>query len=76
MVKYLVQIGVGFIFLGIIIIFLAGMLEAEKGESKVAVGGIIGFIPFGFANDKRIFWFMMIFTAIVFFFGIITWMWR
>jgi len=70
------QVGIGLIFLGIIIIFIAGFLGAEKGESKVAIGGIVGFIPFGFANEKRMLWFMMILTAMVFFFGIITWMWR
>ncbi len=76
MVKYLMQIGIGLVFLGVIIIFIAGILGADKGESKAAVGGIIGFIPFGFANDKKMLWFIIILTAAVFFFGLIKWMWR
>ena len=51
MLRYLALIGIGFIFLGIVLVIVSSLISAEKGETKVAVGGIIGFIPFGFAND-------------------------
>lgn len=76
MIKYLLPIGIGLIFLGIIVIIIASLLQAEKAESKVAVGGIIGFIPFGFATDKRLLWFVMILTAVMFLFWIFIWLWR
>ena len=42
----------------------------NQNNTKVAVGGFIGFIPFGFANDKRLLWALISFMAValVFFF--------
>ena len=67
MIRYLALIGIGFIFLGIILIVVSSLISAEKGETKAAVGGIIGFIPFGFANDKKLLYFVIGLTAIMFF---------
>jgi len=75
MMKYLLPLGFGLIFLGMIIVMIAA-LTAEKGESKFAVGGIIGFIPFGFGNDKGMVWFAMILTAVILFSWIIFYLWR
>lgn len=58
----LISIGTALLFLGIFLIFLGTFLEASKSgktENKVAIGGFIGFIPFGFANDKRLFWVLL-----------------
>ncbi|MBW2982236.1 hypothetical protein KY343_05125 [Candidatus Woesearchaeota archaeon] len=75
--KYLFPIGIGFLFLEIILIVIASLAGAEKGESKAAVGGIIGFIPFGFGTDKRLVWFSMILTAVIFvFFILMNYLWR
>ena len=49
----LITAGTIIAFIGIIIIFTGFLLGAGRGESKIAVGGFIGFIPFGFANDKK-----------------------
>jgi len=75
--RYILPIGLGLIFLGIFLVIVASFLSAEKGEGKVAVGGIIGFIPFGFANDKRLLWFVIGLTAILFVFWIlVVYFWR
>ena len=59
----LITLGFLVVFIGIIIIFLGAL--GGKGESKVAVGGFIGFIPFGFANDKRLFWSLLIVMVVI-----------
>ena len=75
--KYILPLGIGLIFLGIFLVIIFSFLSAEKGESKVAVGGIIGFIPFGFGNDKRVVWFVISLTAILFvFWMLIIYLWR
>ena len=75
--KYILPLGIGLIFLGIFLVIIFSFLSAEKGESKVAVGGIIGFIPFGFGNDKRLVWFVISLTAILFvFWMLIIYLWR
>ena len=50
----LISIGIIILFIGIAIIFIGSLSGADNTNSKVAVGGIIGFIPFGFGNDKRL----------------------
>ncbi len=47
----LLSIGIILIFLGFLLVFIS----ASKTESKVAVVGLLGPIPFGFGNDKRLF---------------------
>ncbi|MDD5086303.1 MAG: hypothetical protein PHV16_00980 [Candidatus Nanoarchaeia archaeon] len=55
--KQLIPLGIIFIFLGVIIIMISALtnIDKEKTDVKFGVGGFIGFIPFGFANDKEIF---------------------
>ena len=62
--KDLIPIGMLVIFIGIIIVFIGALTQA-KGESKVAVGGFIGFIPFGFANDKKMLIFVIALSAFI-----------
>ena len=40
----------------IIVIGILGSSAGTGERPKVAVGGFIGFIPFGFMNDRRMFW--------------------
>lgn len=68
----LVTLGTLIIFIGFIIIFIGALSGMGKGESKVAVGGFIGFIPFGFANDKRMLWVLLAIMAVLLVFFIIT----
>ncbi len=40
------------IIIGMAVILIGSLLSSES-ESKVAVGGFVGPIPFGFANDSK-----------------------
>ena len=53
----LVTIGIIFVLIGFILVFIGAL---AGGESKVAVVGLLGPIPFGFGNDKRLFLVTMI----------------
>ena len=48
--KELITVGLVIILVGIAIVFL-GALQAK--DTKIAFGGFIGPIPFGFINDKK-----------------------
>jgi len=48
----LVGIGMLIVLIGFIIVFIGALTQSQK-DAKVAVGGFVGFIPFGFANDKK-----------------------
>ena len=50
----LMQIGTVLVFIGMILVIIGAFKTAKTGgaETKVAVGGFLGFIPFGFANDR------------------------
>jgi len=64
--KQLIPIGVLVIFVGMMLIFIGALssIKDGKSDSKIAVGGFIGFIPFGFANDKRMLYFVIGVSAI------------
>jgi uncharacterized membrane protein len=57
----LVEIGVVVVFVGMILIIIGSLMQAkaQDGKTKVAVGGLIGPIPFGFANDKAMLWIVL-----------------
>ena len=48
----LVNIGLVLMLVSVILIIIGG-LSSNNGESKVAVGGFMGPIPFGFVNNRR-----------------------
>ena len=67
--EQLLQVGVLVVFIGFIIIigsFLFAAHDKEKGKSsfKFSVVGFLGFIPFGFGNDKRLLLFGVILTVV------------
>ena len=65
--KQLVPIGILIIFIGIILVFIGALSQIKDGKNtKIAVGGFIGFIPFGIWNDKRLSWIIFGFTALMF----------
>jgi len=74
--EHLISLGVLLIVIGFIIVFLGMFFGAKDSASKtkVAVGGFIGFIPFGFGNDKNLVWFVTILSIVLFllwlFFGL------
>lgn len=70
--KQLIPIGILVIFIGMILIFIGALSSTkEKTDTKVAVGGFIGFIPFGFANDKRMLYTIITISAIF----MLLWIW-
>jgi len=69
-VEQLISLGILIIIIGFIIIFF-GILKGTKesaSSTKVAVGGFIGPIPFGFGNDKNLVWFVTILSLVLFLF--------
>ena len=66
------SVGILVILIGFALVFIGALTQAFTGKSdtKVAVGGFIGFIPFGFGNDKRMVWALiaLMATALAFFF--------
>ena len=74
--EQLISFGILLIVIGSIMVFLGvfkGSKESASG-AKVAVGGFIGPIPFGFGNDKNLVWFVTILSIVLFllwlFFGL------
>ena len=66
----LLQLGVLLAFVGIIAIFIslitaAAKEKGEKGNFKFSVVGFLGFIPFGFGNDKKLMMLTLIIAAVV-----------
>ena len=68
MKEYLITIGIVIIFLGMILITVGMINKPQKDndtKSKMFVGGFIGPIPFGFGNDKEMFYIGIILSAII-----------
>ena len=63
--EQLVGLGVLMIFIGFVLVFF-GSLGSKDSKTKVAVGGFIGFIPFGFGNDKKLVWTVTIVSFVMF----------
>ena len=64
----LINFGVLLMIVGFAIVFF-GVLKGSKemtSNTKVAIGGFIGPIPFGFGNDKNLVWLVAILSLIVF----------
>lgn len=55
------------VFVGMAIIVVGGLI-GEGGEANVAVGGFIGPIPFGFANNSKMLKLLYVVLAAVFIF--------
>jgi len=53
--QQIISLGIIVVFIGIIIILFSSLFnKSSQSESKVAVVGFIGFIPFGFGNKKLV----------------------
>jgi len=59
--RNLVPIGIVLIFIGMLAVFIGSTSSVKAGDknTKVAIGGFISFIPFGFANDKNLLYFVL-----------------
>ena len=71
----LAEIGIIVVFVGMILIVIGSFLQAKTSDSKTkfAVGGLIGPIPFGFANDKRMLWFVFGIIALFVIMQVLLW---
>ena len=80
MENQLTSIGILVILIGFAIVFIGALTSLGSGQkdTKVAVGGFIGFIPFGFSNDKRLLWALIALMglALAFFFAMNFYMQR
>jgi uncharacterized membrane protein len=64
--EQLLQFGMLVAFIGFVIIISSFFLAAkDKSDVKFSVFGVFGFVPFGFANDKRLFIATMIMSLIL-----------
>ena len=51
--QMIAAIGIILIFAGIFMVMASSALGSGKASAKIAVGGFIGPVPFGFANDRQ-----------------------
>jgi len=69
----LISIGILVILIGFALVFIGALtnLGTSQKDTKVAVGGFVGFIPFGFGNDKKMVWTLVIIMSLlmIFFFA-------
>lgn len=66
-----VEIGILLVFIGMIFVIIGSLTQSPKSDTKVAFGGFIGPIPFGFGNDKTLIITVIIIAAIIFIFWMI-----
>ena len=68
--EQLITLGILLIVIGFIIVSIGSFMAAKdtKSGTKIAVGGFIGPIPFGFGNDKNLVWFVTILSIALFLF--------
>ena len=69
--QHLVSLGSVLIFIGFLIVAIGLLSGSKDPNTKVAVGGFIGFIPFGFGNDKKLVWFVTALSVMVFLFWLL-----
>ncbi len=64
--QHIIIFGILVIFVGFIIVLFGVLKGAHESttKSKVAIGGFIGPIPFGFGNDKTMVWFVTTLTVV------------
>ncbi len=67
MAEDLILLGFMIIIIGFIIVAAGALFGAGGGKAKVAVGGLIGPIPFGFGNDQSMVRFAVMVSIIIFF---------
>jgi len=61
----LLVVGLALILIGILIVIFSSLSGTEKYETKIAVGGFVGPIPFGWANDPKMFkWILVLIAAV------------
>lgn len=62
--RLLIPAGVIIIFIGMLAVMIGSLFSVDK-NTRVAVGGFIGFIPFGFASDRNMLYFVLGLSAFI-----------
>ena len=64
----LISLGILLIISGFVVVFFGLLIGSKESTSntKVAVGGFIGPIPFGVGNDKNLVWMVAILSVVLF----------
>ena len=65
------SIGAVVILIGFALVVIGALSSASAKDTKVAVGGFIGFIPFGFSNDKKLLWALIGLIALFFVYTVV-----
>ena len=64
----------GFVLLIIaIFVIIIGAIMSGGEKIKFAFGGFIGPLPFGFANDPKMLWVVIVISAVILLFFILSW---
>ena len=67
----LVFIGLALVLIGVFVIIMGSLLSGGSG-AKIAVGGFIGPIPFGFGNDRNMVVLSIAISAIIILFFLLS----
>lgn len=65
MEQNIILLGFVFIIIGIVLLIFGAIGGNSSVKTKIAFGGFIGPIPFGFASEPRMFKFLLSFMIIV-----------
>ncbi len=71
MSENLILVGFALLFVAIILIIVG--VSSGKTEAKFGFGGFFGPIPFGFANDPRMLWLVILISAVLLLLFILPW---
>jgi len=61
--EQIITIGIIMLFISLLLIIIGSFMSSK--DTKFGFGGFIGPIPFGFANDPRMLWFIFIITIVI-----------
>jgi len=65
MKNQLIFIGMFLLVIGIFLLIVGSILNAKTDKVRFSFFGLVGPIPFGFANDKRMLYFSIILTLVL-----------
>lgn len=65
-IENLIAVGIMLIIIGFFLVFFGAFKSEANSKTKVAIGGFIGPIPFGFGNDKNLVWFVTLLSVVIF----------
>lgn len=64
MEQWIILLGFAFVMIGIVLLIFGAIGGGSNVKTKVAFGGFIGPVPFGFASEPKMFKFLIAFMII------------